>query len=307
MFVADSIIKKEGKSLITPFENERVGPISYDLSAKEFHTTKDGEIVTQSEISLLPGESVFVSCEETITLPGDMAAVINARNSRIRQGLRIDAPIYYPGHKTRVFFRVSNVSKECIVFSKKEKYAAIYFVKVDGIVEKPYKGEFENELHSILGTEFAGLSEELEQHYRQIFKNRQAIVAMNQASQRPFWQKQQLLDNLKNEITNDEASLKQRQAEYEQAVRAFNAEVVKFNQRASKAGGFQTQAEFQARRAELASRQAQLRQRQSQLTTAITQLNQKIDRYNQTNLAMHELNRSLDSLDSPHAPDTGVN
>ncbi len=175
------------------------------------------------------------------------------------------------------------------------------------LYQRTQPGEFENELHSILGTEFAGLSEELERHYRQIFKNRQAIVAMNQASQRPFWQKQQVLERLKTEITSDESSLKQRQAEYEQAVRAFNAEVVKFNQRASTAGGFQTQAEFQARRAELASRQAQLRQRQSQLTTAITQLNQKIDRYNQTNLAMHELNRSLDSLDSPQAPDTGVN
>ena len=130
---------------------------------------------------------------------------------------------------------------------------------------------------------------------------------MNQASQRPFWQKQQLLDNLKTEITNDEASLKQRQVEHEQAVRAFNAEVVKFNQRASTAGGFQTQAEFQARRAELASRQAQLRQRQSQLTTAIKQLNQKIDRYNQTNLAMQELNRSLDSLDTPQLPNIGAN
>ena len=175
------------------------------------------------------------------------------------------------------------------------------------LYQRTQPGEFENELHSILGTEFAGLSEELEQHYRQIFKNRQAIVAMNQASQRPFWQKQQVLERLKAEIASDEMTLKQRQADYEQAVRAFNTEVAKFNQRASTAGGFQTQAEFQARRAELASRQAQLRQRQSQLTTAITQLNQKIDRYNQTNLAMHELNRSLDSLDSPQAPDTGVN
>ena len=115
---------------------------------------------------------------------------------------------------------------------------------------------------------------------------------------RPFWQKQQVLERLKAEIASDETALKQRQAEYEQAVRAFNAEVVKFNQRASTTGGFQTQAEFQARRAELASRQAQLRQSQSQLTTAITQLNQKIDQYNQTNLAMQELNRSLDSLDT---------
>ena len=153
MFVADRNIKEKGESLILPFEEERVGPISYDLSSREFHTTEDGEIRNRSKISLKPGESVFVSCVETVDLPNDMAAVINARNSKIRQGLRIDAPIYYPGHKTRVFFRVSNVSKDVIQFSKDERYAAIYFVKVDGAVEKPYEGAFSNELN------FSGMAE----------------------------------------------------------------------------------------------------------------------------------------------------
>lgn len=153
MFVVDRNIKEKGESLIFPFEEERVGPISYDLSSKEFHTTENGEIRSQSEISLEPRESVFVSCVETVDLPNDMAAVINARNSKIRQGLRIDAPIYYPGHKTRVFFRVSNVSKDVIQFSKDERYAAIYFVKVDGPVERPYEGAFSNELN------FGGMAE----------------------------------------------------------------------------------------------------------------------------------------------------
>ena len=153
MFVADKNIKEKGESLISPFNEERVGPISYDLSSEEFYTTEDGEIRNQSEISLEPGESVFVSCVETVDLPDDMAAVINARNSKIRQGLRIDAPIYYPGHKTRVFFRVSNISKDVIQFLKDEQYAAIYFVKVDGAVERPYEGAFSDELN------FRGMAE----------------------------------------------------------------------------------------------------------------------------------------------------
>ena len=153
MFVADRNIKAAGEQLISPFSEERVGPISYDLLSKEFHTTKDGEIITQSGISLNPGESVFVSCEEQIDLPSDMAAIINARNSKIRQGLRLDAPIYYPGHKTRVFFRISNVSTDTIKFSKGEQYAAIYFIKVDGSVDKPYEGTFNNELN------FSGMAE----------------------------------------------------------------------------------------------------------------------------------------------------
>ena len=46
MFVADRNIKAAGERLISPFSEKRVGPISYDLSSKEFHTTKDGEIIT---------------------------------------------------------------------------------------------------------------------------------------------------------------------------------------------------------------------------------------------------------------------
>ena len=67
--------------------------------------------------------------------------------------MRIDAPIYYPGHKTRVFFRVSNISKDVIQFLKDEQYAAIYFVKVDGAVERPYEGAFSDELN------FRGMAE----------------------------------------------------------------------------------------------------------------------------------------------------
>lgn len=159
-------------------------------------------------------------------------------------------------------------------------------------------GQFENELHSILGTEFADLSEELEQHYRQVFKNRRVIVSLHQASQRPFLQKQQELERLKAEITTAEQSFKTDQTTYEQTVKAFNAEVGAFNQRAARVGGFTSQAEFQTARSRLADRQTQLLQRQSSLNAQLNQLNQKIEQYNQTSLAIQELNRSLDSLDS---------
>lgn len=165
MFVADRNIKAAGEKLISPFLEEYVGPISYDLSAKEFHTTKGGEIVTYSRICLNPGESVFVACEEQIDLPLDMAAIINARNSKIRQGLRVDAPIYYPGHKTRVFFRISNISTDTIELSKGEQYAAIYFIKVDDCVDKPYEGTFNNELNFSGMAEYRGAYQKIMQKF----------------------------------------------------------------------------------------------------------------------------------------------
>lgn len=154
MFVADSKIKSFGEKLISPFRaDKRLGPISYDLTAKEFHTTRGEEIISQREITLEPGESTFVSCEEIINLPNNMSAVINARNSKIRQGLALDAPIYLPGHKTRVFFRITNISKDKIFFQCGERYAAIYFQTIDGVVDRPYEGVFSDELN------FRGMAE----------------------------------------------------------------------------------------------------------------------------------------------------
>lgn len=162
-------------------------------------------------------------------------------------------------------------------------------------------GQFENELHSILGTEFAGLSDQLERHYQQVFKKRQAIVALHQASQQPFKQKQQQLDSLKAEINAAEKLLKNQQDEYERSVKEFNSDVEVFNQRAVRVGGFASQTEFQTQRSALAARQAEIKRHQSELTIKINQFNQKIEQYNQTSLAIQELTRSLDSLDLPQA------
>ncbi|WP_303164137.1 dCTP deaminase [Mitsuokella multacida] len=155
MFIADSKIKELGQGLIRPFvDDDRLGPISYDLTAKEFYTTKDDDIIHQETIRLSPGESAFVSCDEIITLPNNMAAIINARNSKLRQGIALDAPVYFPGHETRVFFQITNFSKDIIRFTKGERYAAIYFIHVDGKVNHPYKaGPFNKEI------DFKGMAE----------------------------------------------------------------------------------------------------------------------------------------------------
>lgn len=43
MFLSDNEIKKLGETAIQPFLDDRVGPVSYDLSAKEFCRLEDGK------------------------------------------------------------------------------------------------------------------------------------------------------------------------------------------------------------------------------------------------------------------------
>lgn len=78
---------------------ENVGPVSYDLRTLEFYPMGG----KATEVELMPGESVFVGSQEVIHLPNTLAARVMLRNSRIRQGLSLDAPLYFPGHSTRVF------------------------------------------------------------------------------------------------------------------------------------------------------------------------------------------------------------
>lgn len=60
-----------------------VGPAAYDLKTHAFHLS---EGKSEGSTVLMPGDSVFVSSEEIVRFPGDIAGRVTLRNSRIRQG-----------------------------------------------------------------------------------------------------------------------------------------------------------------------------------------------------------------------------
>ena len=68
------------------------------------------------------------------------------KNSRLRQGLSMDAPVYQPGHHTKVFFRVTNVSGNEIDLQKDGKYVTILFEMLASHVKNPYAGAFSDEM-----------------------------------------------------------------------------------------------------------------------------------------------------------------
>lgn len=136
-----------------------VSAISYDLHTQNY---TNNEQVAQESCKLLPGESVFVVCKEIINMPSDTAARIVLRNSRIRQGFTLDAPVYQPGHHTRIFFRLTNVSSSAIDMKANGEYAALQFEKLASVPEKPYNGTFQREMsYSDMGDYSASYRKEL--------------------------------------------------------------------------------------------------------------------------------------------------
>ena len=106
MLLSDGEIREliEQDVLVNADKNN-VGTITCDLRTKRF-VFSDGS--SRASCKLQHGDSAFVECVEGVQLPYTIAARVLLKNSRIREGLTLDAPLYFPGHRTVVYYRVTN-------------------------------------------------------------------------------------------------------------------------------------------------------------------------------------------------------
>ena len=146
MVLIDKQMLEKTDSLIQPFSEEKVSNICYDLTTAKFCNAPESEC---DEITLAPGDSVFVKSEEVIHLPDDLCAMVFLRNSRVRQGLELTAPTYQPGHVTNVFYRITNISKSAVKLNTADPdgIASIMFLQLGQEVARPYKGAFQSEFN----------------------------------------------------------------------------------------------------------------------------------------------------------------
>lgn len=126
-----------------------IGCIGYDVRSDRFYSGNKQD----EKWELLPGESVFVSSIEIVHFDDCTSGIVNLKNSRIRMGLMLDSPIYHPGHTTRIYFRLTNVSNNIIKLQQGEKYAMLVFEQLDKEPKTPYRGAFKDEF------DFKGLSD----------------------------------------------------------------------------------------------------------------------------------------------------
>lgn len=127
MILVDKNIRKriEQENLISEyFDINNLNCVSYDLTVDKILVDKDTFFNTYS---LKPNETVFVKTREKLNMPYDLLGIVSEKNSRMRQGLRVDAPKYHPGHSTFIFLRVQNISDNIITIEKNTKIAQIMF------------------------------------------------------------------------------------------------------------------------------------------------------------------------------------
>lgn len=116
------------------YKESYVNAVSYDLHV--------AGIVTQDQLvdsyGLLPNEVIFVKTEEQIHIPDNLMGRIGEKNSRMRQGLWVSGPQYFPGHKTYIYLRVQNITANKIRIKKGDDIAQIFFELLNQSPEHTY-------------------------------------------------------------------------------------------------------------------------------------------------------------------------
>lgn len=135
MVLVDKEIKRRSNEIFQEgYEASNVTAISYDLHIQS--------VIANEELAdvyvLRPGEVVFIKTKEKISMPTDLMGRIGEKNSRMRQGLIVAGPHYYPGHCTYLYLRVQNATSGTIKIKKGDIIAQIFFEQLMDTPDKDY-------------------------------------------------------------------------------------------------------------------------------------------------------------------------
>lgn len=161
------------------------------------------------------------------------------------------------------------------------------------------ESERQEELYVRAGTEVKNLPEELEEHYREIFEDQDAIVDFYDSYISVFRALEAELDALSLKMEEMSGDIEGRTSAYEIAVEQLNADIVSFNGCAEVVGCFASAEEFYAERAELVERQNSLEAEYDSISALISEYNELVEKYNADVLRSEELNNKINSAARP--------
>jgi hypothetical protein len=146
-----------------------------------------------------------------------------------------------------------------------------------------------NELHSIIGTEVADLSPELEAHYAAYFDDRSKVVALNAQYEQVFTDLQNQAEQLSAQIESMYADITARLDRYDADLALLDADIDAFNAKNSAYGYSDDEAGYDRDRAALEARAAELE-------TRADQINADIDSYQSLQAQLAQLTANADAL-----------
>lgn len=155
--------------------------------------------------------------------------------------------------------------------------------------------EIINELHSIIPTEVATLSPELEAYFDDFFKDRQIVVALHQQYSGIFDELMARSDTLYVELSTLGESIQANREKYNRAVEDLSRDIASFNYRANN-GDFSSMSAFNRERNALVVRSNQLEAQRLSISQDIERYNATYEEYVRVAGELEALNESIDSI-----------
>lgn len=156
-------------------------------------------------------------------------------------------------------------------------------------------GEKYNELHSILGTEYANLAPELEKYYARYFIDRQTVVTLATEYKKVFKDLENERNNLQRQMDSLQTEISSLRPSYESDLVTLNVDIDSFNACAETSGCFHSQQDFNVQRNNLVNRQNVLSDQTAALNAKIDAFNILVDNFNQLGGRAQALQNSINS------------
>ncbi len=170
------------------------------------------------------------------------------------------------------------------------------------------EGNWQDELHSRVGVEFAELPEKLEAHYGKYFQNRKKLVEFYQGYKGTYDgiraradEIEVEIDNLKAEIADLKEQIDSDRQNYQTRLEEYKKAVAEYNECARSRSCY-TDAEFETKANELNSEGGNINYLRDvtngkvrDYNAKVELLNQKIEEFNQNALHLQELNDKMNS------------
>lgn len=151
-----------------------------------------------------------------------------------------------------------------------------------------------NELHSIVGTEIAKISPELETYYKRYFVDRQKVVKLNADYSSVFKELDNKRSNLISQINEISAKIASDTDQYNDEVVALNTDIKTFNNKT-----FSSRYQFDFERSQLTERIATLNRLRDNIEAKIKSHDSLVKEYNDIVIESKKLYNSLDSTLAP--------
>jgi len=159
-------------------------------------------------------------------------------------------------------------------------------------------GQRDNELHSVIGTEIASISPELEDHYKKYFTDRKVVVELHAKYASVFTDLQNRSEELVSELKNLGDTIEKDTLTYNNDVNQLNRDIQSFNTRAD-SGSFNSQAQFELERSSLVVRADQLDTKRNQINDDVARYEILRKELTSVSSESEALNRSIDSSLAP--------